>query len=231
MNLTLNPRAWMRRWSAVMIAILIVPVHASATPIGPADFSPSAQLVNFDNLTGGNSIFTGDVITNQYAAQGVVFNNPDYPMRANASPIGSNAITDSKPNVAFVQQHDGTQGRPLQLLFDPPVSKVGMQFFTSFGSTITLEAFDSGGHSIESQTLTGTNFGSSAQLLEGFIGLGETTPIAMAQVSSHSTANTVFNFDIDDVRFQGVPEPNCVFLAGMAALGLLARRHFWPRAY
>ncbi len=201
---------------------LFAPSPAAAAQIGPGAFSASAPLINFDNLTGGSSISTGDIITNQYAPLGIVFNDPDYPMRANASPIGDGTISDSKPNVAFVQQHDGVDGRPLELLFSTPVTMVGTKFFTSLSSTITLSTFDSANHLLESLTLTGTDLG-SGRFLEGFIGLQETTPIAMAQLSSASIGGSVFNFDIDDVRFQAVPEPSTILLLGIGLLVLSAR--------
>ncbi len=174
-------------------AFVVTASAASAAPVGLGDFSPSATLINFDNLVGGSSITTGDVITNQYQSQGIVFNDPDLPMLANASPIGSAAVSDSKPNVGFVTQHNSQIfGAPLELLLSPPVTMIGMQFFISIGASITLSTFDSGGQLLESLVLTGTELGQGTQLQEGFIGLQETTPIAMARLSSLATHREQF---------------------------------------
>ena len=204
-------------------AILLSPAIGAAAPIGVGGFLPTAPLINFDNLTGGTNVLAGDVITTQYASQGIVFFNPDYPVRANASPIASIAATNSDPNVAFVQQHDGTNGRPLQLQFGTPVSAVGTKFFTSLNSTITLTAYSSTGQSIESLTLTGPT--TTGDVLEGFIGLQELTPIAYAELSSAPVGGgSPFNFSIDDVRFQPTPEPAALSVLGVATVALCRRR-------
>ena len=42
-------------------AFVVTASAASAAAVGLGDFSPSATLINFDNLVGGSSITTGDV--------------------------------------------------------------------------------------------------------------------------------------------------------------------------
>jgi hypothetical protein len=198
-------------------------------PLAQSDFSAGATTITFDDLSGGSTITTGDIITTQYAAQGITFVNPDDVTRANAS-LGGAAITSSKPNVAFVGQrlsHPSGE-RPEQLVFSVPVTQIGLEFFTSNGATITLSVFDVSNMLLESETLTGTNFGSSAGLLEGFIGLGETTDIAYAEISSRS-GGLPFNFEIDNVMFEGpadsIPEPAgwSLLTLSLAGLGVIRR--------
>ncbi|MBV8653952.1 MAG: hypothetical protein JO255_21010 [Alphaproteobacteria bacterium] len=214
--------------AALAVVGLVSP--AAATPLTQADFSAGATTITFDDLSGGSTITTGDIITTQYASQGITFVNPDDLTRANASPIGSAAITDSKPNVAFVGQrlNQRTGERPEQLVFSVPVTKIGMEFFTSLTANITLSVFNASNVLLDSETLTGTNFGSSAGLLEGFIGLGETTDIAYAEIFSRS-GQLPFNFEIDNVTFEGptdpIPEPAelSVLALSLAGLGVLRR--------
>lgn len=209
---------------------LLIGVRAQAGPIGPGDFSGAATLIDFDDLTGGNTVVTGDLITTQYSGLGVVFNNPTLETRANASPIGSGTVLSSKPNVAFIFQGGGTMGPsvpPQELIFSVPVTKVGMNFFTSLSANVTLELFGPGNTLLESQTLVGTNL---SGFLEGFIGLEAASLVSVARVTSHGFSGS-FNFSIDNVRFEGpggvaVPEPSTLSAAGLAVLAAIgfARR-------
>lgn len=214
----------------VAACVLLSAGAAVAMPLTRADFSAAATDINFDNLTGGTDFFSGDPITTQYAGQGITFVNPDFPTLANAMPIGSGAITDSKPNVAFIQQGSGGSGPdvpPQELLFSVPVTKVGMSFFLSGGADVTLDVFGAGNTLLESETLTGTLLDSGFQ--EGFIGLGEPSLITEATITSHGSDGQSFNFSIDDVLFQGpvaAPEPATLVLlgVGLVAFGAVRRR-------
>jgi hypothetical protein len=219
----------MNRLSQVVSALIMIlgwTTPAVAGPIGPGGFSDGATLINFDNLAGGMSIDTGELITTQYAAQGVVFNNPNHDTRANASPIGSSAVTSSKPNVAFIFQQGGTPGPPQQLIFSVPVTTVGMQFFTGTFSTVTLSVFDADAKQLETVTLKGTQQGGFA-ILEGFIGLEESTPIAMAEITANGPGGDPFNFAIDDLRFEATPEPGTITLLGIGIAGMAG--YAWRR--
>jgi hypothetical protein len=212
--------------------MLALAVHqpAEAVPSTVGDFSAAATLIDFDTLAGGSDILSGEVITNQYAGQGVMFDNPTFTTRANAYPLGSWLVDNSKPNVAFIRQGGGNEGNnvpPQELIFSVPVTMVGMYFATSFDADVTLSVYN-GVNLLESLTLIGANLGSTAEVLEGFIGLAENSLITMATITSHSTnTGASFNLSIDDVRFErSVPEPSSFLLLGfgLAGVGLLRKR-------
>jgi hypothetical protein len=221
----------MRRFLAIATMLVLLGGAggwAGAASITAADFSASATLINFDNLTGGTTVFTGDIITSQYAAVGVTFVNPTRVTRANASPLGSEAVAASKPNVAFITQGSGgAPVAPQELHFSVPVNLVGMDVFLTQGANVTLAVYDSGHALLETLTLTGTYQG-SGDLDYTFIGLRESTNIAEATITSNGGS---FNFSIDNLRFEStavpsVPEPSTLVLAGIGGLALLgyARR-------
>jgi hypothetical protein len=194
-------------------------VHA--IPVTEANFSPSATLINFDNLAGGSTIDTGEVVTTQYAGLGATFVNPDYVSRANTS-IAAQITGQSDPNVLFIRQHDGNPfGRPQQIIFSSPVLRAGTFFSTSLNSTATIEAYSTGGALLESLTLTGAPQGT---FLTGFIGLQRAEGIGRIELYSRSNAagQPNFSFSIDDLRFEFIPEPSTA-LAGIAAAAINLR--------
>lgn len=56
--------------AGMAVAIIFRPQSANAVPIGIGAFSASATVINFDNLSGGADLSTGDIVTNQYAGLG-----------------------------------------------------------------------------------------------------------------------------------------------------------------
>ena len=187
--------------AGMAVAIIFRPQSANAVPIGIGAFSASATVINFDNLSGGADLSTGDIVTNQYAGLGVTFNDPDYPARANTS-LQPGFSGSSAPNILFVQQHDGNPlGNPLQILFTTPQLRVGMLWETSLGPQITMQAFGRSGL-LETLTLTSGSSCQSAAGVCGFIGIERSEGITRVELSDpRSDIGFNFNFELDDVRF------------------------------
>jgi hypothetical protein len=217
-------------WRTVYLVVLgllvvVIPVSTSyAVVVGSGAFSPSPIAINFDNLIGGTSFDSGTVVTNQYASIGATFVNPDFQNYATMIFVPSEPGA-SLPNSLSIIQHDqissGNQlGRPLQIIFATPMLRVGMIFGTSTNSTITMSAFSLDGTLLESSTISGAR-------LFGFIGLQEAGGIGHVELYSRSTIrpnSQNFNFDIDNVTFDPVPEPSSLALLALGAIGLFARR-------
>jgi hypothetical protein len=197
----------------------LISLSGEAAQIGQGYFPASATVINFDSLAGGSTIFTGEIVTSQYAGLGVFFNNPNYPARANANLSALMPVGHSLPNILFVQQHDGTSGLPLQILFSTPQTAVGLFFATSFGADIELTAYGAGGTLLEHDTAVGSDL-SSGVTLQGFTGIARGEGIVRLDVESHpdGSPGTPFNFSIDDLTFQAVPEPSSLALFALAGL-------------
>src|SRR5687768_3431987 len=152
----------LRMSTAIRCCILLPPLLLLLTTsvalghsIEVGQFSSNAGLISFDNLAGGSSIFTGEIVTSQYSSLGVMFVNPDYVSRANAN-LAAQMDGQSDPNILFIQQHDGEpRGRPQQILFSTPMLRVGTFFQTSLNSTITMVAYSPDNTFLDRITLSG----------------------------------------------------------------------------
>ena len=100
--------------------------------------------------------------------------------------------------------------------------RVGTYFATSLNSTITMRAYSP--QDVLLETLTKTGVFDAPDFLTGFIGLQQASGIARIELLSRSnTPNSVnFNFTIDDLKFESVPEPGGLLLGGF---GLVADVH------
>ncbi len=194
---------------------------AAARPeIGPGAFTAGATVINFDNLAGAPNLSTGEILANQYAAQGVAFTNTWGNSRANTS-LANLFATNTDPNVIWADQGGGGAVGTTQyqrIAFTVPVNRVGMFFGTSAASTVTLRVFGQGGVLLEELTKTGQPLGAFG--LEGFIGLERPELIVEARVNSTSNSPTQgpFNFEFDDLRFEaaGTPcYPDCNGVGGL----------------
>jgi hypothetical protein len=195
-------------------------VYGSA--IGPSSFT-NATLVDFDDLAGGDCNLCGPSVTNQYASQGVTFNNPSYPRQDTAD---TNLVPffplSSPPNALFVEQGGmigDPSADPFQILFSVPVTMVGFDFGSSTNAYLQLSAYGSGGELLETLTYTGT----AAPIgLQGFAGIQEASPITKLDVSYILTGTTrTLNFSMDNLEFQGpVPEPAALSLVAAGLCGI-----------
>ena len=213
-----------------MASALTVGLTLDGGPIDSSHFTSNATVITFGNLTGGNCNLCGPSVTNQYAALGVTFNNPSYPGEDTADTNLVPFFPDSSaPNALYVYQ-GGLIGQapaaPFQILFSIPVTSVGFDYGSSIDSFLELEAYGT-----DNQLLGTLIFvGNPAPIgLEGFAGIGESTPIARLDISYHPDTNAcrTLNFSIDDLEFEAgsVPEPSTLALiaAGLSRDGCRAR--------
>ena len=97
-----------RLFMAVLaVAAIVDGGLALAVPIGIDAFSVSDVLIDFDGLAGAPDLTSGEIVTNQFAGQGVVFKNSFGDSRASTS-IASIATLNSDPNVVFNEQRSAT---------------------------------------------------------------------------------------------------------------------------
>ena len=154
----------------------------------------------------------------------MTFVNPDYTSRANAN-LAALLEGQSDPNILFIRQNGPNPfGGPQQIFFSSPVLRVGAFFETSEDSTITMSAFSPTGALLESVTLTGAF--DAPDFLTGFIGLEEAGGIGRIELFSRSNVPGAvnFNFGIDDLRFEPVPEPGTLALFTLGLVGAILRR-------
>jgi hypothetical protein len=196
---------------------------ATALTLG---LSLHGAAINFDDLTGGNCNLCGPSVTNQYAALGVTFNNPTYPGEDTADTNLTQLVPQaSPPNMLYVFQGgllSDPPALPFQILFSVPVTMVGFDFGSSLDSFLKVDAYDVNSQLIESLMFVG---GSAPIGLAGFAGIQESTQIARLDVSYHpdNAPNRTFNFSIDNLAFQEVPEPSTFLLMAVGVLGLVLR--------
>jgi PEP-CTERM motif len=185
--------------------------------------SASADVINFDNLLGAR-LNAGELVVNQYSGLGVTFLD-SFSGGAHAENfLGSFIPGSTSPNVLWADQGGGsTTGQYLQISFASAVSNVSALFGTSLSADITMQAF-SGASMIDTTTLTGAVV--TGDVRSGLISLGD-AGITSVRLFSHSGASS-FNFSIDNLTYQtaAVPEPEtyALMLAGLGAVGMMARR-------
>ncbi len=167
------------------------------------DFGDCATTLDFDELTGGGNDCDGDEISIQYP--GLVFDVPSgiCVVCANAF-LGGIIPNNSDPNVAYAQQNTNVcdvDADPAIVTFDPPVTMVGMDYFTSVNADFNIRAFNEQNTLIESLTVVGTPNG---PVWSGFAGIAApTATISQIEIFSRSsTFDVPFNFSFDDFIFQ-----------------------------
>jgi hypothetical protein len=231
-----------RRGSVVSFAIagcLLAGVSAKAGPVTYASFS--GTVINFDGLRGSPTLGAGEILTDQFASQGVTFSVPNFAAYATDGVLATDSSLISTPNVIWVDQGGGNGGslaQGLYINFSMPQSVVGMFVEGSSNSfstsTVTLAVYD-GSTLIESLT-SGLEQGGPVGL-EGYMVLQDPN-ITQAIVYSTRSDGQNWNFEVDNLKFSNAlatpesatPEPSPILLifAGLAVMAVSQARHLRP---
>ncbi len=187
--------------------------------------SASATTINFDDVVGGNSIFSLTDVSNNYAGLGVTFYDPAGGSGAlNASVLGSPAA--SLPNVFFVDQHQGDDSGDLQINFTSGTGSVDLDVFLSSDYYLSYVAYGSSGV-LTSGSLPANSFSLELQHLS----LSSLTPITELTLTSHpdGSPNYFGNFSLDNLSFgsgSAAPEPAdwALIIGGFGLAGAALRR-------
>ena len=155
----------------------------------PAD----PTTIDFEDLADGT------FLTTQYAGLGVTFLDVPESSPEVISADGFGRTTHSGTNSVFGQNDTpspGSAGTPMTMVFDPPVSRVGMYIGNAHVPlTATLAAYDQDGNEICSTTES--EFGNDVQTL---IGLDVFAPVIHSVTLDYG--NTTLAEEIDDLMFE-----------------------------
>lgn len=208
------------------IALLTLSLPLLASPIDANAFSGGATIINFDELAGGNCNGCGTQVTTQYSLFGVVFVNPTFPGEATAQTnLTSGMLNATAPNILWIHQGGlitDPNSAPLQLLFSTAVNRVGMDYASSSDAFLLLQAYN-GNQLVDTEVFIGSP---TATGLSGFAGLQTQQAITRLDVSYHpfSDPTRSFNFAVDNVQFEAVPEPSTLWMGVIGLAGFAARR-------
>ncbi len=208
-----------------MKIVLFIPPIALA--LGAAISTSAATVITFDNLTGG-PIFGGDLVTSQYSGLGVIFSDT-YSGGAHANNTLTSFISGSSPpNVLWVDQGSGgSTGQYLQIDFSPPVIDVSTVFGTSTNADITLSAYNGGGLLGSVNLVGGTVIAGASR--SGQVSFSSAQGITSVHLFSNPVGSSrSFNFDIDNLTFDPIPEPEFELWLGLG-LSLICARRFLRR--
>ncbi len=129
-------------------------IDVSNTYVAPED-GPIAddEFINFDDMT-APGLFNDQVpLTNEYAAQGVIFQGLGEVLNESG---GFGISNFSSPN--FLAFNTGVGANPPEtMLFNPEISDISILAGHSSSGTITMTAYNAGGGVLGSTTITGTS--------------------------------------------------------------------------
>jgi hypothetical protein len=184
----------------------------SVTRIGLGDFSGSEALIGFEDFTANT-----DVVSNQFAGAGLTFFNQTdggWPVEPH-SDYGTEFVdvaldAGAGDNALF---HQG-EGDGEEIRFDPPVTRVGFLFGSNVDVRVPV-AISRGGVPTGSMPIVVP--GDTLRLF-AFEDAGGIDEIAFgAELNGGSVSQ------LDQLRFEPVPEPSGALLSAVAAVALAAR--------
>jgi hypothetical protein len=212
----------------LILAALMLPVSANAVLMTFTDQAAfmaalpgSANTLDFDGLTGGNSTDFGTIIADGDTVDGITFN---YDFGGVQMEVRNDFLTTSPDN--YLGTTDGgvlLDGDEFSLSF-APVNAIGMSFITAdtmLDGDITLSA---GGDSV---SLVAADAG--ADLGDGgipfFLGLIDTTN-TFTSADIFNIGGEFFFYNVDDIVTSVVPVPGAIwlFLSALAGLGVVRKQ-------
>ena len=194
----------MKKSLLVVFLLFLSLSSAHAIPIGIEDFSGSETVIDF------NGILSGEAITNQFAPDGVNFTGSPF----QGAPLGT-TINGTMSGANFSPINN-----PIVATFSSVQIRAGMYFGTIPGepNTVQIQAFR-GDSLLETQTFlsSGSDFLPGGNLAAVFGGIFLAGGFDRIEFSNNSDPKA---FQIDDFRFEPIPEPSTVLLLGFGLVGI-----------
>jgi len=175
-------------WVLLPLVTCGLPLEAegAAVPVDVGYFGSDARVVNFDTAPDGTPLVTGQLLGGVYAAWGITFGDED-------GVTNWAGIATSPPNRAWGSPNGLN---PIDCYFPGGVLAVG-----AHGFDFRLEVFDAGGALILSVGYTDGTAGLFSDTELGFLGIASDTPIAHARFTRYWSNQSLYGFEIDDLRF------------------------------